>query len=245
MITSGSPYSSARKTEIVDVVNGVCADLADFPLQNEGAVGANLHGTPVVCGGGGGGYSGWFQTCYKYTNIGWQQFASMKEKRGNAAGVTYKNKFHVFGGIGSSSSKQSTELISIDGGVEYGPDLPEEVELHAITSINSTTSLLSGGRTSAAWSSSLSWYFNHETNVFSSGPSLLQGRNSHGSATIVDKVTKAKIPIVFGGFGAYMDYMDSTELLINGIWQSGTIQCPKIATPVMKGGIALFLSLSH
>ena len=29
----------------------------------------------------------------------------------------------------------------------------------------------------------------------------------------------------------------STELLINGIWQSGTIQCPKIATPVMKGGI--------
>ena len=40
-----------------------------------------------------------------------------------------------------------------------------------------------------------------------------------------------------------VDWM-STELLINGIWQSGTIQCPKIATPVMKGGIALFFSLS-
>ena len=34
----------------------------------------------------------------------------------------------------------------------------------------------------------------------------------------VDKVTKAKIPIVTGGNGA----SDSTELLINGQWQSGT-----------------------
>ena len=39
----------------------------------------------------------------------------------------HKNKFHVFGGYadGSSSSK-TTELISIDGGVEYGPELPAE-----------------------------------------------------------------------------------------------------------------------
>ena len=164
----------------------------------------------------------------------------MKEKRGFFAGVVHKDKFHVFGGIGGSSSKQSTELISIDGGVEYGPDLPEEVELHAITSINSTVSLLSGGWTSAT--TTQTWYFNHETNVFSSGPSLLVGRYTHGSATVVDKVTKAKIPMVTGGWDG--SRLDSTELLINGIWQSGTIQCQKIATPVMKGGIALF-SLSH
>ena len=52
LITTGRPDSSATKTEVVDVVNGEsCADLADFPLENCGAVGANLHGTPVVCGG--------------------------------------------------------------------------------------------------------------------------------------------------------------------------------------------------
>ena len=34
MITTGHPVSSARKTEVVDVVNGEsCADLADFPLD--------------------------------------------------------------------------------------------------------------------------------------------------------------------------------------------------------------------
>jgi len=105
MITTGYPGSSARKTEVVDVVNGEsCADLADFPLENYGAVGANLHGTPVVCGGHSSAY---YQACYKYTNTGWQQFASMKEKRGYAAGITYKNKFHVFGGTDGSSIKDN------------------------------------------------------------------------------------------------------------------------------------------
>ena len=105
MITTGQPTSSAIKTEVVDVVNGEsCADLADFHLENHAAVGANFHGTPVVCGG----YkSGYLQTCYKYTNSGWQQFASMKEKRGYFAGVMHKNKFHVFGGYGGSSIKDN------------------------------------------------------------------------------------------------------------------------------------------
>ena len=143
----------------------------------------------------------------------------MKEKRYQAAGITYKNKFHVFGGYDGSRSK-TTELISIDGGVEDGPELPEAVYQHAITSINSTVSILSGGYTDASSYSPLTWYINHETNVFSAGPSLLEGRYRHGSATVVDKVTKAKIPMVTGGYNS--GYMSSTELLINGQWQSGT-----------------------
>merc|ERR1719203_1870671 len=165
------------------------------------------------------GHPTYYQTCYKYSNTGWQQFASMNEKRQWAAGITYKNKFHVFGGYDGSLSR-TTELISINGVVEDGPILPKTVFAHAITSINSAVSLLSGGRTSATYYSPLTWYFNHETNVFSSGPSLLQGRNGHGSATIVDKVTKAKIPMVTGGWDGDIGELDSTELLINGIWQS-------------------------
>ena len=54
MITTGHPASpNTTKTEIVDVVSGeACEDLADFPIQDcSDAVGANLDGTPVVCGG--------------------------------------------------------------------------------------------------------------------------------------------------------------------------------------------------
>ena len=226
MITTGWPKSSAQKTEVVDVVTGeTCADLDDFPMANYGAVGANLDGTPAVCGGYSSGY---IQKCYKFTNAGWQEFASMKgTKRRYAAGVMYKNKFHIFGGYDSGSRSKTTELISIDGGVEDGPELPEAVDSHAITSINSTVSMLSGGFTSATTYSPLTWYFNHETNVFSSGPSLLEGRYWHGSATIVDKVTTAKIPIVTGGYNIYAGgTLDSTELFINGMWQSGT-KCKK------------------
>ena len=83
--------SSSTTTEVVDVVSGKsCADLADFPLSLMGAVGANLNGTPAVCGGI---YSGstYLRTCFKYTNAGWQQFANMKEKT-RQAGVMHKNK---------------------------------------------------------------------------------------------------------------------------------------------------------
>ena len=42
---------NTTKTEIVDVVSGeTCADLEDFPFL-WAAVGANLDGTPIVCGG--------------------------------------------------------------------------------------------------------------------------------------------------------------------------------------------------
>ena len=57
MITTGYPESSARKTEVVDVESGeTCADLADFPLSIAFAVGANLDGTPIVCGGYSSGF---------------------------------------------------------------------------------------------------------------------------------------------------------------------------------------------
>ena len=180
MVATGNPGSSPRKTEVIDVLSGeTCADLADFPLANAGAVGAKK----------------------------------------------FVKDMELENGYDGSSLLQTSEIISMDGGVEYGPELPVAVSSHAIISINSTLSLLSGGSTDATGSSSLTWFFDHETNVFSSGPSLLQGRRRHGSATCVDKVTKIEIPMVAGGFKG--GYMRSTELLINGMWQSGTNQCKK------------------
>ena len=228
MITTGYPKSSATKTEIIDIASGgvTCSDLDDFPIEISGRVGGNLQGTPVVCGGRSGS-STYSDNCYKFTTTGgWQEFASMKDKRGYAAGIVYNNKLHVFGGW-DGSPLQSSEIISEDGGVIDGPDLPTAVGYHAITAINSTVSILSGGYTDANYASSQTWFYNHETETFSSGPTLLEGRRYHASATIVDKVTKAKIPVVTGGTVGYYNYLDSTELLIDGQWQTGKIQCRK------------------
>ena len=164
----------------------------------------------------------------------------MNEKRGNAVGVMFKNKFHVFGGWDGKIRSNTTELISIDGVVEEGPELPEALRQHAITSINSTISILSGGRTSDTKYSPLTWYFNHHTNIFSPGPSLLKGRSLHGSATIVDKETTTRIPVVTGGSSLVASdpwlRLDSTEMLINGHWQSGTkYSMPKKGNCILKG----------
>ena len=69
--------------------------------------------------------------------------------------------------------------------------------------------------------SAKTWYYNHDTEAFTSGPDLMVGRRSHGSAINIDKVTKAKIAVVTGGHNGN-SYLDSTEMLINGQWQTGT-----------------------
>ena len=220
MITSGYPFSSATKTEIVDVTNGVgCSDFADFPVKIRGAVAANLQGTPIVCGGQ--THSPYSEKCYSFTNGSWEEFTSMNEKRGYAAGVVYNEKLHVFGGYGTYYTLKTSQTIDIDGEVSDGQDLTTAVRYHAMTSINDTVSILSGGLTTIHYSAQ-TWYYNHESESFSSGPDLMEGRRHHGSATVVDKVTKTKIAVITGGYNG--NRLDSTELLINGQWQSGTTQ---------------------
>ena len=225
MITTGWHNSSAtRKTEVVDLANGhTCSDLADFPVELYASVSANLDGTPVVCGGR-TGTSTYSEKCYRFTNGKWEEFASMKEQRGYAAGVVYNKKLHVFGGTDGSSILQTSEIINVDGEVSDGPDLPAGVFRHAMTTINDTVSLLSANANYYSAYSAKTWYYNHDTEAFTSGPDLLEGRRRHGSATNVDKVTKAKIAVITGGDNIKFGKMNSTELLINGQWETGTIQ---------------------
>ena len=225
MITTGFPRSPATKTEILDLANGrSCRDLADFPVEILGAVGANLQGTPVVCGGS--STSGEPQKmCYGF-NGRWQEYPSLKEERLYAAGIMNKKNWHVFGGVGGVELLKTSEIVNKNGVVVDGPALLTAVQKHAITSVNQTVAILSGGTTSANSASSKTFYYNLDTEIFTSGPTLLEGRRVHGSATIEDKVTKFKIPVVTGGwkgeFPAF-ETIDSTELLINGRWQKGTI----------------------
>jgi hypothetical protein len=216
MITTGlRRYLGTRRTEIVDVANGgTCLDLPKFPVRSFGATGANLQGTPVVCGGSTDVDA--LKSCFRFTNGEWEKFAIMKWRRLDAAAVVHNKKLHVFGGYNDKTRHlQTSETVNIDGEVSDGPDLPTAVYGHAIAAINDTMSILTGGITNVSHSSSKTWYYNHETEAFTSGPNLLEGRSYHGSAFYVDKVTKAKIPIVTG---------DSTELLIDGQWQPGTLQ---------------------
>ena len=146
MIATGS--WSSTETEILDVINDeTCSNLDEFPDKiRKAAVGANLQGTPIVCGGFGRTDSPDSDKCYKFTNGKWKELTRMKKIRSYASGVIYKNKWHVFGGSATDETYRTTsEIISIDGEVSDGPELETSVSRHAITTVNEKVSILSGG----------------------------------------------------------------------------------------------------
>ena len=159
----------------------------------------------------------------------------MTSRRYFSAGISHAQSFIIFGGGGGSG--KSTEIIT-EQGVSAGPEMPEVVYRHAIASVNETTSIISGGTTSSAITnqngSPKTWFFNHVSQQFQTGPLLITSRQGHASATIQDHQTMEDIVVVIGGWN-YNQWsgtitrglLDSTELLINGEseWQQGKILC--------------------
>ena len=223
MISTGFPTNSGTKTEVIDLEdsNVICEDLEDFPIEISGAVGANLASTPIICGGifiNGSFHSS--DKCFKYMEGGWQHFATMIERRTWAAGIVYGNALHIFGGYDQDTNTrlQSSEIVKEDESTTEGPQLPTPIYFHAIASINSTISIITGGWLNTA--TDKTWYFNHASQEFQPGPNLLEARDYHSMGTITDQHTKEKTVIVAGGFGD--DGLDSTEMFINGEWVTGT-----------------------
>ena len=155
----------------------------------------------------------------------------MTFRRYGSAGISHAQSFIIFGGneVGGSGALKSTEIIT-EQGISVGPEMPEEVFRHAVAVVNKTTSILTGGLTGGTSLASFrnldrTWFFNHVSQQFQTGPHLITGRYDHTSATIQDKVTMENIVAVFGGFkGTTSDaYLDSVEFLINGEseWQQG------------------------
>ena len=77
---------------------------------------------------------------------------------------------------------------------------------------------------------SKTWYFNHETQVFTSGPNMNIGRDKHGAGHIQDSVTKEDIVLVVGGEDDDWNNLDSTEILKNGNWEEGKHSLSKSGT---------------
>ena len=184
---------------------------------------------PIICGGyfnNGSAHSS--EKCFVYIpkfGLGWQYFVSMIDRRAGAAGIVYENGFHIFGGYDRSTSTllQSSEIVNEDGTTTEGPQLPMPMHFHAIASINSSVSIITGGIPKANLydKTDKTWYFNHATREFQPGPNLLKPRTYHSSATITDQESKEKIVIVAGGQTHAGYYVNTPEFLINGEWETG------------------------
>ena len=79
LVTTGSPRSSATKTEIINLDNAslTCQDLEEYPLAIQGAVGSNTGSFPVICGGWDGSQS--VKQCHRLESGRWQHFANLTQ----------------------------------------------------------------------------------------------------------------------------------------------------------------------
>ena len=101
----------------------------------------------------------------------------MKVKRGWAASIVYNGALHVFGGCDAESwdSLSSSEIIHPDGTVtESETTLEIPLSAHAISSVNKTFSIITGGRTSGDPDDPdnhfrNTWYYNHDTQKITAG----------------------------------------------------------------------------
>ena len=146
----------------------------------------------------------------------------MTSGRRGAAGIVHANTFIIFGGYERNGSGRlsTTEIITEEGQVTPGPEMPVAVRWHSIASLDEKTWILTGGYTSTNSFTDETWFFDPVSQEFQQGPPLITGRWRHASATLQDQDTKENIVAVVGGIDNGGS-LDSTEFLRNGEWSPG------------------------
>ena len=177
-----------------------------------------------------------FSECFILDKYSSKLFATMTEKRAFAASlITNENSLWVTGGViinenslwvnggrSEDSFLSSTEYITKNGESVRGPELPLTLAGHTVIGINSTLSMLIGGTSDGHNAIDLTYYYDHYNQVWSDGPKLNIGRGfGHGTGTVTDLITKEKLVVVTCGSTDDEYILQSTEILIDGIWVLG------------------------
>ena len=152
----------------------------------------------------------------------------MTSRRYAAAGIVHANTFIIFGGYDDTGSVilSTTEIVTEEGQVTPGPEMPVAVYLHSIASLDEKTWILTGGITRTTSSTDETWFFDPVSQEFQQGPPLITRRSYHASATLQDQDTKENIVAVVGGYNFKAGgELDSTEFLRNGEWSPGKLSC--------------------
>ena len=201
-------------SEVIDLnrEDTACEEVGDFPILIDSSIGSLLGNYPVICGGYDYDTYELSNKCYKLDETKqYTEFATMQKPRRHAGIIPHEKGLWITGGIDEySTATTTTEFILASGNSTRGPDLPSGLMKHAMSKLNSSTSMIINEYES--------WYFDHNTEAFSGGPRLLEYRYGHTAGLIKDSVyTKEKRILVVGGSG-----LKSVEWLVSGTWEQGT-----------------------
>ena len=215
-------------TEIIDLSGNCDTFLSNFPKKFRGTTGQLLNDNVIICGGCSSNYSIFSSDCFilRKGATSFENFLSMKVARSNAKSVITQGHIWITGGYDHDGNTRLSSTEYIPKSSTNAPNLPEPVESHAIIDINETTTMLIGGYTNTNLESPNTYYFNHQSKTWKSGPCLITGRNQHTAGLIRDHVTHTQHIVVAGGLRTVATHdvaVDSVELLHNGEsqWKEG------------------------
>ena len=160
--------------------------------------------------------------CYGLDARKTTNFTKMSTRRAFAASVVLnQTTIWISGGrYDTDSYLSSSEFIPKEGTVP-GPELPNPMDAHVMTKISNEFVLIIGGRSSNILFSDKTFECDHEGDC-THGPSLKTARHSHSVGIVIDEVTQKKLVIAAGGYGSNCALLQSTEILANNEWISGT-----------------------
>ena len=225
MIAAG--YSSASSyqdgCQVIDLSStNSCTSLTAYPLKIDGLTGGLLDGRPLLCGGWGKASDESSYTvqsaCYQYdkSSQAWNLFANMNTERDFSASALINGGLWVVGGETYEDYLESTEFIYSNGSAINGPNLPATRSEHCMVTLNNGMVMILGGYQSSNRKSVI--IFNPEDNTFTTGPTLLYGRYSHGCTLFTSPLHgNRNVVLVIGGGQNTAEILDYTD--DNAAWE--------------------------
>ena len=95
-----------------------------------------------------------------------------------------------------------------------GTALPYALHSHAMINMDNENTMIIGGWTAQTL------VYNHDHEIWSVGPSLIQARSIHTAGIVTDEATMDTYAIVTGGYDGSFN-LKSTEILKGDAWSSG------------------------
>ena len=193
--------------QVVDVASSsYCNNLAPYPeyVKDTGAGGV-INGMPIICGGRTNS-NGEVSACYAHNRTlnAWELFVDLAVPRQKASSAVLKSgALMVTGGLNQVSSSfdhlRSVELIFPNGTLTSGPDLPEPLVRHCMTTMHDGRVMTVG--TEGFTSGHTVRIFDPSTDTWMNGSNLLFSRGSAACTTFNSPLHGGR-PVVIAAGGS-------------------------------------------
>ena len=197
-------------------------------MKVAGATGGLVNNTPLICGGL-SLTSRTSNTCYSLKENDVIATTKLLANRTFAASIVInEDLLWITGGLDMDNNLMHLSSEFIETGKNNsvaGINLPKPLYRHAMVKVENYLTMVIGGLSlneandSNEVYSSVTYYYDHSNQEWTSGPLLITGRYGHSAFLVTDEVLNENMIVVAGGF--FLETLDSTEILHGDKWIAG------------------------